>query len=78
MSVNNTRRIAGGYAFRDELEGIRDRSVTVVEGLVAFSEKTEKADTLRQIVKMVALTATNAAAATDLLGYRDAREEERQ
>lgn len=68
----------GGYIFREELEGIRDRSQQVIGNLVSFSKKVEKPETLRDIVEMIALTATNAVSATDLLGYRDARDEERQ
>jgi hypothetical protein len=74
----SSRRLVGGYVYRDELEGIRDRSQNVVNRLVAFSKKTEKPETLREIVEMVALVGANATAATDLLGYKDARDEERQ
>ena len=73
----NGRRLIGGYIFRDELEGIRGRSQAVIRQLVTFSKKTDKPETLREIVEMVALTATNAVSATDLLGYRDAKDEER-
>lgn len=73
-----SRRLMGGYIFREELEGIRDRSQVVIDRLVGFSKKSDKPETLRDIIEMLALTATNAVSATDLLGYRDAKDEERQ
>jgi hypothetical protein len=73
--MGSNRRLSGGYIFTAELAGIRERSEKLTSTLVDFSRQTTQVDTLRKIVEMVALAGANTAAATDLLGYKNANRE---
>ena len=46
------RRLAGGYAWRDELEAMRDRSDRLQRGLLALSKRSVSKEVMDEIVAL--------------------------
>lgn len=71
------RRLAGGYAWRDELEAMRDRSDRLQRGLLALSKRSVSKEVVDEIVALISLNYENVMGATELMGYQKGTSDER-
>lgn len=66
----NARRQVGGYAWRDELEGVRRHCDDVARGLTELSQHARTVEVSNLITRLVAENSQIALAAMELREYR--------
>lgn len=66
----NARRQAGGYAWRDELEGIRRHCDDVANGLTELSKHARTVEVSNLITRLVVSNSQIALAVMDLRDYK--------